>query len=116
MESTLAFYEKAFDLKQKFLHESKQYGELSTGDTKLAFASDLLAQSNGVTFVKNNRKSVAPGFEIALETDDVVGSYKKALEAGALDIKEPTEKPWGQLIAYVRDLNGILIEICSPMG
>jgi hypothetical protein len=26
------------------------------------------------------------------------------------------EKPWGQVVAYVRDLNGYLVEICTPMA
>lgn len=29
---------------------------------------------------------------------------------------EPFEKPWGQTVGYVRDINGVLIELCSPMG
>ncbi len=33
-----AFYEKAFGLKQRFMHESGQYAEMETGGTSLAFA------------------------------------------------------------------------------
>ena len=47
---SLAFYESAFGLKRKFVHESG-YGEMDTGETKLAFASVGLAASNGVSFV-----------------------------------------------------------------
>lgn len=116
VESTINFYKNAFNLEQSFLHESKQYGELNTGDIKLAFASNSLAQSNGVTFIKNNVKSDAPGFEIALIANNVKQSYSHALNNGAIAVKEPTKKPWGQDVAYVRDLNGIIIEICSPIG
>jgi lactoylglutathione lyase len=28
----------------------------------------------------------------------------------------PTKKPWGQTVAYVRDLDGHLVELCTPMG
>lgn len=24
--------------------------------------------------------------------------------------------PWGQTIAYVADINGFLVELCTPMG
>lgn len=113
VESTLSFYEKAFNLKQSFLHESKQYGELNTGNTKLAFASEALAQANGIEFEKLSKPS---GFEIALITDDVQKAYQHAVKAGAVAVKEPIEKPWGQTIAYVRDRNGTLIEICTPIG
>jgi hypothetical protein len=30
-------------------------------------------------------------------------------------MEEPKIKPWGQVVAYVRDLDGFLIEVCSPM-
>ncbi len=29
---------------------------------------------------------------------------------------EPSTKPWGQTVAYVRDLNGTLVEIGAPVG
>ncbi len=116
VESTLNFYKDAFHLEQLFLHESKQYGELETGDTKLAFASDALAESNGVEFIKNELNNSAAGFEIALITDDVKQSYEHALAHGAIDVKEPTLKPWEQEVAYVRDINGIIVELCSPMS
>lgn len=116
VELTIKFYQKAFKLEQSFLHESKQYGELNTGEVKLAFASEALAKSNGINFVKNDAKKAAAGFEIALITNDVKQGYKQALSCGAIAVKEPTIKPWGQEVAYVRDLNGIVIEICSPMS
>ncbi|MGB2693109.1 MAG: VOC family protein, partial [Thermodesulfobacteriota bacterium] len=43
VEKTIEFYKKTFGLKKLFLHESGDYGELDTGDTKLAFASHSLA-------------------------------------------------------------------------
>ncbi len=116
VEATIKFYQKAFKLEQGFLDESKQYGELTTGDVKLAFASDSLAESNGVKFTKNDVTKEAAGFEIALITSDVKHNYEHALSNGAMTVKEPTIKPWGQEVAYVRDLNGIIVEICSPMN
>ena len=56
------------------------------------------------------------GAEIAFVTEDVQASYDKAIAAGAIAYKKPEPKPWGQLVAYVRDLNGFLVEICSPIG
>jgi lactoylglutathione lyase len=115
VESTIMFYKKAFGIDKHFLHESKQYGQLDTGETKLAFASESLAQSNGVEFVKNDCKNLPAGFEIALVTPDVDAGYKQALAAGAIALKEPAQKPWGQTVAYVRDCNGIIVEICTPI-
>lgn len=117
VEATLSFYENAFNFKRHFIHESKQYGELATGETKLAFACESLSESNGVLFVNNRADSAkAAGFELAFVTEHVLEAYEHAVDSGALAIKKPIEKPWGQLVAYVRDLNGIIIEICSPMN
>src|SRR5438034_620429 len=58
VEAAINFYKNVFNLEQAFLHESKQYGELNTGETKLAFASEILAQSNDVSFVKNDIKDI----------------------------------------------------------
>jgi len=116
VESTIKFYEQALGMQQKFLHESKQYGELNTGNTTLAFASESLAKTKCGVFVKNYRNHNPAGFEIAFVTDDVAKAYTRALKAGAIAIKEPTTQPWGQMISYVRDLNGILVEICNPIS
>lgn len=43
-------------------------------------------------------------------------SYEHAIANGAVQVKEPKCKPWGQEVTYVRDLNGINVEICSPMS
>jgi catechol 2,3-dioxygenase-like lactoylglutathione lyase family enzyme len=43
--AALAFYEQAFGLVRRFLHESGQYGELETGATVLAFSRHDLAET-----------------------------------------------------------------------
>jgi uncharacterized glyoxalase superfamily protein PhnB len=114
VEKTVTFYESAFGLKRKFVHESG-YGEMDTGETKLAFASVELATSNGVSFVPANPDGAAPAVEVALVTEDVEAAFAAAMKAGAVTVARPKQKPWGQLVAYVRDPNGFLVEICSPM-
>jgi lactoylglutathione lyase len=112
--ATLKFYEDAFGFKTGFLHESGDYGELVTGDTKIAFSSRELMRSLGKNPSPADPKS--PSFEIAFETDDVEASLKKAVKAGAVLVMEPRKQPWGQTISYVSDINGYLVEICSPVG
>ena len=114
VEKTVAFYESAFGLKRKFVHESG-YGEMDTGETKLAFASVELATSNGVRFIPANPEGPSPAVEVALVTQDVAGAFAVAVKAGAVPVAEPKQKPWGQTVGYVRDLNGFLVEICSPL-
>ncbi len=112
--ATLAFYQQAFGLSQRFLHESGGYGELETGGTALAFASRAMLRE----MHKNPQPPVAdaPTFEIALTTADVAAGVQQAVAAGARLVQDAQAMPWGQTIAYVSDPNGFLVEICTPMG
>lgn len=113
----IEFYERAFGFQRSFVHESGDYGELQTGQTTLSFASLTLANSNfegGVTPSDPQQRPAA--FEVAFSTDDVAAAYARATEAGAIPVSPPKQKPWGQTVAYVRDLNGNLVELCTPMG
>ena len=53
--------------------------------------------------------------EIALVFDDPEAAFARAVEHGATEMSEPKRKPWGQLVSYVRDPFGTLLEICSPV-
>jgi catechol 2,3-dioxygenase-like lactoylglutathione lyase family enzyme len=113
---SVAFYERAFGLKQRFIDESGQYAEIETGGTALAFAANELAHSNLPEGFQENSLSKPPaGIEVGFVAGDVKAAFSKAVEAGAIAVVAPKVKPWGQTVAYVRDLDGILIEIASPM-
>ena len=117
VERSLQFYEKAFDFKRTFIVPGNSYGELSTGDTTLSFASIEQAASNlknGFQESSNSQKPFA--MEIGFATDDVEGLYQKAIAAGAIPEAETKLKSHGQTVAYVRDPDGFLIEICTPIG
>lgn len=114
VQETIKFYEKAFGLKTRFIHDSKTYAEMETGKTALAFVSEEMMK-NSFSF-KENRISQAPaGIEISLVTQNVEEKYNIAIKAGAESVAKPLKKPWGQIVAYVKDNNGVLVEICSPM-
>ncbi|TCO73881.1 VOC family protein [Rhodovulum euryhalinum] len=112
--ATLDFYERAFGCETEFLHESGAYGQLRTGDTRLAFSSTELMTQLGKR--PGRPDPAAPVFEIAFETDDVPGAIARARAAGARIVQEPREEPWGQTTAYAIDPNGYLVEICSPVA
>ena len=114
--ASVEFFEKAFGLKRRFVHESG-YAEMETGATALAFASHDLGASNlpsGYTKASSSREPL--GMEIALVTDDVAAAHAKAIAEGAVSIKEPLLKPWGQTVSYIRCPDGTLVEICTPVG
>ncbi len=114
---TLAFYERAFGVPTRFLHDSNAYGELETGATALAFASHELGEMNFAGgYVRADPSQPPLGIEIAFVTADVPAAFDRAVAAGCAALSAPTEKPWGQTVAYVRSAEGTLVELCSPMG
>jgi lactoylglutathione lyase len=115
--AALAFYEEAFGLTKRFLHEdgAHVYGELETGATRLAFASFELASTHFPDFIAASPAKPPLGVEIALVTTDVTALFARALKAGAIAVSEPAAKPWGQTVAYVRDKEGHLVELCTPV-
>jgi catechol 2,3-dioxygenase-like lactoylglutathione lyase family enzyme len=116
--AALDFYERAFGQERRFVHESGQYAELETGTTTLAFAAhELAALSVPAAFNGGARDDHrGPAFEICFVTDDVEAAFARAVDAGAVEASLPARKPWGQEVAYVRDLDGNLVEIASPVS
>jgi len=113
---SMDFYQRAFGLEKGFFHESGQYGEMKTGETKLGFVQHATASSHDFAYDRMSLKKTPAAFELGFTTADVPGAYLKAVKAGATPVSAPKVKPWGQTVSYVRDINGFLIEICSPMG
>jgi lactoylglutathione lyase len=111
---TLAFYEAAFGFPTLFLHEGGDYGELATGDTKLAFSShELMAQIGKAVATEPPAK---PSYELAFETEDLPAALARATDAGAALVQPITQMPWGQSLAYVRTPEGTLVELCTPVA
>ncbi len=116
VELTVSFYERAFGLQRRFVTEEGGYGELETGTTALSFVQEDQATSVlGNEFHTKRPERPPVGAEIAFVTTDVAGAFQKAVEEGAVSLLAPTEKPWGQTVAYVRDCNGFLVELATAM-
>jgi lactoylglutathione lyase len=114
--ASLKFFVQAFEMKQKFLHESGDYGELDTGETTLAFASHGLGAMNFSSGYIGASESAKPlGIEIALMTPDVQKAHASAIAHGATELVPPKDKPWGQTVSYVRAPDGMLVELCTPV-
>ena len=116
VSASLRFFHDAFGLEVQFLHEAGDYGELSTGETTLAFASHDLGTANFPGGLVLSSESKMPlGVEIALVTDDVPAAHASALRHGATALMAPTQKPWGQTVSYLRSPDGALVELCTPV-
>ena len=116
VEKAIEFYENAFGFTRRFISPDNDYSELITGETTLSFASKKLANQNLKDgFIQSNLENKPFEIEIGFITDDVGELVQKATSFGAVLITEPTKKPWGQVVAYLRDPEGFLIEICTPV-
>jgi lactoylglutathione lyase len=116
VEATLQFYERAFGIKRRMLDDEKNYGELESGATRLAFAANSFVRKLiPVNFAQAGSGSAVPPIELGMVTGDVEASFRQVVASGAAEVKPPETKPWGQIVGYVRDLNGFLVEICSEM-
>lgn len=114
---TINFYEKAFGFERKFISPDNSYGELLVGETTLSFASVALANTNLKDgFIESSLANKPFGIEIGFTTNNVEETLESAINAGAIILEKPKTKPWGQKVAYVRDPDGFLIEICTPMS
>lgn len=112
----MSFYQQTFGYQEKFISPTKDYGELTTGDLTLAFANHNLAANNlPKGYHACQPETPPPGFELCFETVDVEAVVKKALANGAKEYQTMEEKSWGQTVAYLRDLDGFLVAIASPI-
>lgn len=109
----LDFYGRAFGFATKFLYE-EEYGELDTGATVIGFANRQLGKMNLPDgYIEADTQNLPLGMELAFVTDNVERAFATALVEGAIEVQPPTVKPWGQTIAYLRDPQGTLIELCN---
>ncbi len=114
--ATATFYEQAFGLTRRFVAESGHYIEMDTAGTALGFTSEAFVRRNGVNFAPLDANGKPPAVEIAFIADNVAAAVARAAAAGGTIVGPPAVKPWGQTVAYVRDLNGALVELCTKMG
>ena len=114
--ATLTQWEQAFGLTRRFLHESGIYGEMETGDTTLSFAEREFGRAH---FTDDETRAMFDShprlFEIGLVTDDVQAAWEVAIRAGVRGLVAPKVQPWGQTVCWLREGNGILVELASPM-
>jgi len=111
LDEALAFYGKVFGFEEKM--RQGPYAETSTGATTLAFCErGFVAEHLGI---EPGPKGVgASEIGIVVAKPQVSTFFQQALAAGATSLLLPKEQPWGQMVSYVRDPAGHLLEICSP--
>lgn len=107
------FYARAFGLTER-LALGEDYIAMETGETSLGFARDGFIERETGLLLPHARGDA--GQEIAFEVEDVNASHMRALMEGATEVVAPIDKPWGQRISYLRDPDGGLVQLCSPIA
>ena len=113
VQHSMDFYKRAFGLKERYLHETGNYGEMEAGGAALAFVTREMLTEMGKTPLKADADN--PSFEICFESTDVKKAFDKAIDAGAKLSHKIKEEEWGQTTAYVTDPDGYLVCIGSPV-
>ena len=120
----LAFYRAAFGLETRFVDadvqlpgrvagESYQFAELATEGGGLHFATPALGALLIPGFEYPNGEPT--GVEIAFTVPDVDAAFARAVAAGAAPVRSSERMPWGQVIAYVRSVEGTYVGLLGPL-
>lgn len=115
IERALAFYQEAFGLRLRFV-DSGVYAEVETGATVLAFTERSFAVEQACPSAGGGPGEPPAPCELVLAVEDVDAAVAAAVAAGATLVRPPVAKYWGQVVAYVRDPDGHLLQISTPAG
>ena len=114
VRATADYYRDALDIPTRWIRDEGDYAQLETGEATLQLAAASAAHATGVDVVVARPDASAPGFQLSLATEDVAAAVQRAVDLGGSLVAAPVTKPWGQVVGYVRDINGFLIEIATP--
>lgn len=110
--AAIAFHNRAFDLRRRFVDPAGEYAELDTGAMTRGLVDRL-----GVEGEPPSASMQPHGFEVALVVPEAViqAAWDRAVAAGARVASPLTKRPWGQLVGFLRDHDGVLVELCTPV-
>jgi lactoylglutathione lyase len=109
-----AFYTEVLELPVHIEDKDNQFAELVVGDSLLALLSEatLKDMSENLKFIDPDRST----FLFAVEVENLEETYDLLLKKGVTFIQEPKSTPWGQKVAYFKDIEGYVWEISEPFS
>jgi lactoylglutathione lyase len=96
-------------------HRSGSFAQLATGVTRVALY-ERAAMATTLGRALESPSPDAPGFELGFKVESCDASYDELVSDGATPAVPPTDRPWGQRTAYVRDPDGHLVELAQGLG
>ncbi|HMF83585.1 MAG TPA: VOC family protein [Acidimicrobiia bacterium] len=113
LDRSLRFYCELLGL--PLSHRSGSFAQLATGATRVAmYERPAMAVTLGREL--GSPSLDAPAFELGFKVDDCDAAYDDLVGAGATPDVPPTDRPWGQRTAYVRDPDGHLVELAQDLA
>jgi lactoylglutathione lyase len=96
-------------------HRSGSFAQLATGGTRVAlYERAAMAATLGQELEPPSPD--APGFELGFKVENCDAVYDELVSGGATPAVPPTDRPWGQRTAYMRDPDGHLVELAQDLG
>jgi lactoylglutathione lyase len=112
LERGLRFYRDVLGL--PLAHRSGPYAQFATGTTRVSlYERAAMGETLGRALVAPD--PAAPAFELGFKVDDCDRAYQQLVGLGAEPAVVPTDRPWGQRTAYVRDPDGHLLELAQDL-
>jgi predicted enzyme related to lactoylglutathione lyase len=113
---TIEFYEHVFWIERVFITPDEDYGQLNTWATVLSFARHDLARSNFTSDYQEVDIISKPFWvEIGFVVADIQKCIDLALKYGWTIFADLKVKPRWQSVAYIRDPEWFLVEICTEI-
>jgi lactoylglutathione lyase len=113
LDRALHFYTELLGLPLK--HRSGAFAQLDTGEVRLAlYTREAMSETVGETLSRPGPGAHA--FELGFFVPDLDAAYAALVAAGAGPVIPPTDRPWGQRTAYVRDPDDNLVELVQSPG
>ncbi len=108
----ITFYKEVLELPVHIEDKENQFAELVVGNSLLALLTEatLKDMSENLKFVNPDEST----FLFAVEVDNLKEIYCTLSEKGVNFIQKPKSTPWGQKVAYFRDIEGYVWEISEP--
>lgn len=117
MAATKAFYKRVFDMEPSFESPAGRFMIMKTQpEGAIAFGLRPFVETHmvGQKTVAATPQTTPLAVEICFTTDNLEALFKKVVSAGASPVVEPKRLPWGDWCAYVKDNNGLFIELTQP--
>ena len=110
----LTFYKEILELPVHIEDKDNQFAELVVGNSLLALLTEstLNDMSESLKFVNPSIST----FLFAVEVGNLEEIYDTLSKKGVNFIQEPKSTPWGQKVAYFKDIEGYIWEISEPFS